>query len=55
MCTLVTVTNVKSQRKYITLTEWPASLLGASMAGLLTGESELVARAIGAMSTSRAV
>ena len=51
MCVIGTVTNVKAQRKYITLTEWPSSLLGAYAAGILSGESELVARAIQGMST----
>src|SRR6266446_1346575 len=51
MCVIGTVTNVKAQRKYITLTGWPSSLLGAYAAGILSGESELVARAIQGMST----
>jgi hypothetical protein len=51
MCVIGTVTSVKSLRKYITLTEWPESLLGAFRAGILSGESEVVARAIAAMST----
>jgi hypothetical protein len=51
MAVIGTVTSVKSQRKYITLTEWPASLLDALRADILVGEAEIVARAISAMST----
>ena len=51
MCVLGAVTTVKAQRKFITLTVWPESLLGAARAGILTGEAALIARAISAMST----
>lgn len=49
MALLVSQTDVKSRRKYITLTEWPESLLGAYDANILTGEAEMLAKCIKAM------
>ena len=46
---LVNQTDQKSQRRWITLTEWPASLVSAWKASILTGEAELLGRAISAM------
>ena len=43
MCNLVTQVTQKSKIKYMTLTEWPASLMGAHRANVLTGEAEKLA------------
>lgn len=49
MVTLVNQTDQKSKRRWITLTEWPSSLLGAYDAGILTGEAELLAKGLKAI------
>ena len=49
MTTLVNNATQKTRRRWITLTEWPASLVQAYDAGILTGEAEVLARGIKAM------
>ena len=53
MTTLVNNATQNTKRRWITLTEWPMSLIEAYDAGVLTGEAELTARAIKAMVRGR--
>jgi hypothetical protein len=39
----------KTKKRWITLCDWPGSLVSAYEAGILTGEAELLGRAIKAM------
>jgi hypothetical protein len=50
MCSLVNNATQKTKRRFLTLTEWPQSLVQAYDAGILTGESETVAQGMKAMS-----
>lgn len=50
MALLVSQTTVKAQRKYMRMTTWPQSLIEAYNAGILTGEAEILAKGLKAMS-----
>ena len=55
MTTLSNHAPQKTKQRWITLTEWPKSLIQAYDAGILTGEAELIARAIKAMGLPQAM
>lgn len=47
---LVNQAETKTGKRWITLTEWPGSLIQAYDAGILTGEAETLAKGLRAMS-----
>jgi len=51
MTTLVNNATQKTKRRWVTLTEWPGSLVQAYDAGILYGEAELLGKAMKAMSS----
>jgi hypothetical protein len=51
MTVLVNNAKQKTKRRWITLTEWPLSLIEAYDAGVLTGEAEMTAKALKSMTT----
>jgi hypothetical protein len=49
MAVLVNNATQKTKKRWITLCDWPGSLIAAYDAGILTGEAEMLGRAIKGM------